>query len=46
MKLTAVAAKQSIKLAYKKWSIKLGSDEHKRSVRNCYCENNEIAKNC
>ena len=29
-----------------KWSLKLRSDEHKRSVRNYDCEKNEIAKLC
>ena len=29
-----------------KWSLKFCSDEYKRSVRNCDCENNEIAKHC
>ena len=27
-------------------SLKLHSDEHKRSVRNCDCGKNEIAKHC
>ena len=27
-------------------SLKLCSDEHKRSVRNCDCDQNEIAKHC
>ena len=29
-----------------KWSLKSLSDEHKRSVRNCDCDKNEIAKHC
>ena len=29
-----------------KRSLKSRSDEHKRSVRNCDCDNNEIAKHC
>ena len=29
-----------------KRSLKLRSDEHKRSVRNCDCDKNEIAKHC
>ena len=29
-----------------KWSLKSRSDEHKRSVRNCGCDKNEIAKHC
>ena len=29
-----------------KRSLKLHSDEHKRSVRNCDCDKNEIAKQC
>ena len=29
-----------------KWSLKSHSDEHKRSVRNCDCDRNEIAKHC
>ena len=28
------------------WSLKLRSDEHKRSVRNCDCKKNENAKHC
>ena len=28
------------------WSSKLRSDEHKRSVRNCDCDTNKIAKHC
>ena len=27
-------------------SLKLRSDEHKRSIRNCNCDKNEIAKHC
>ena len=29
-----------------KRSLKSRSDEHKRSVRNCDCDKNEIAKHC
>ena len=29
-----------------KWSLKSRSDEHKRSIRNCNCDKNEIAKHC
>ena len=29
-----------------KRSLKLHSDEHKRSVRNCDCDKNETAKHC
>ena len=29
-----------------KWSLQLCSDEHKRSVRNCDCNKNKIAKHC
>ena len=29
-----------------KWSLKSHSDEHKRSIRNCDCDKNEIAKQC
>ena len=29
-----------------KRSLKSRSDEHKRSVRNCNCDKNEIAKHC
>ena len=29
-----------------KRSLKSRSDEHKRSVRNCHCDKNEIAKHC
>ena len=35
MKLTVVTAKK-----------KSRSNEHKRSVKNCDCENNEIARHC
>ena len=37
MKLAVVTVKQSLKSQ---------SDEHKRSVRNCDCDKNEIAKPC
>ena len=29
-----------------KRSLKSCSDEHKRSVRNCYCDKNKIGKHC
>ena len=29
-----------------KWSLKARSDERKRSVKNCDCDKNEIAKHC
>ena len=32
--------------SYFKQFSKFRSDEHKRSVRNCYCDKNEIAKHC
>ena len=40
MKLTVVTVKQS------KRSLKLRSDERKRSVRNCDYDKNEIEKHC
>ena len=39
MKLTVIALKQSTK-----WYLKSCPDEHKRSVKNCNFEKNEIAK--
>ena len=45
MKLTVVTVKQSASVNLK-WSSKMHSDEHKRSVRNCNCDKNEIAKHC
>ena len=29
-----------------KWSLKLRSDEHKRSIRSFNCDENKIAKHC
>ena len=37
---------EAVYLGESKRSLKLRSDEHKRSVRNCDCGNNEIAKHC
>ena len=37
---------QALYFGESKQSSKLRSDEHKRSVRNCDCDRNEIAKNC
>ena len=37
---------EAVYLGESKRSLKLRSDEHKRSVRNCDCDNNEIAKHC
>ena len=45
MKLSVVAAKQST-LVNTKWSLKLRSDERKRSVKNGNCEKNGTAKHC
>ena len=39
MKSTVVFGKQYA-------SLKSSSDKHKRSVGNCYCENNKIVKHC
>ena len=36
---------QAVYFGESKQSLKSRSDEHKRSVRNCDCNNNEIAKN-
>ena len=37
---------QLVYLGESKRSSKLRSDEHKRSVRNCNCDKNEIVKHC
>ena len=37
---------QALYFGESKQSSKLRSDEHKRSVRNCDCDRNEIAKHC
>ena len=37
---------QAVYFGESKRSLKLRSDEHKRSVRNCDCNKNEIAKHC
>ena len=37
---------QAVYFGESKRSLKLCSDEHKRSVRNCDCVKNEIAKHC
>ena len=37
---------QAVYFGKSKRSLKLPSDEHKRSVRNCDCDKNEIAKHC
>ena len=37
---------QAVHFGESKRSLKLPSDEHKRSVRNCDCDKNEIAKHC
>ena len=37
---------QAVYFGESKRSLKLSSDEHKRSVRNCDCDENEIAKHC
>ena len=41
MKLTVV-----VYFGKSKRSLKFRSDEHKRAVRNCDCDKNEIAKHC
>ena len=43
MKLTAVTA---VYFGESKPPLKSHSDEHKRSVSNCDCDENEIAKHC
>ena len=40
--MTVVTEKQLLRLK----SLKLHSDEHKRSIRNCDCDKKEIAKHC
>ena len=35
---------QAVYFGESKWSLKSHSDEHKRSIRNCNCDKNEIAK--
>ena len=45
MKLTVVAVKQ-FNIGESKRSLKSRSDEHKKSVRDCDCDQNEIAKHC
>ena len=37
---------QAVYFGESKPSLKSRSDEHKRSVRNCDCDKNEIAKRC
>ena len=37
---------QAVYFGGSKRSLKSRSDEHKRSIRNCHCEKNEIAKHC
>ena len=37
---------QAVYFRESKGSLKSRSDEHKRSVRNCNCDKNEIAKHC
>ena len=37
---------QAVYFGESKWSLKSRSDEHKRSVRNCDLDKNEIAKHC
>ena len=37
---------QAVYFGESKWSLKSRSDEQKRSVRNCNCDKNEIAKHC
>ena len=37
---------QEVYFGESKRSLKSRSDEHKRSVRNCDCDKNEIAKHC
>ena len=45
MKLTVVTVKPSTSVESKR-SLKSRSEEHKRSVRYCDCEKNEIEKHC
>ena len=37
---------EAVYFSESKQSLKSHSDEHKRSVRNCDCDKNEIAKHC
>ena len=37
---------QAVYFGESKQSLKLRSDEHKRCIRNCHCDKNEIAKHC
>ena len=37
---------QAVYFGESKWSLKLRSDEHERSVRICDCDKNETAKHC
>ena len=37
---------KAVYLGESKRSLKLRSYKHKRSVRNCHCDKNEIAKHC
>ena len=37
---------QAVYFSESKRSLKLHSDKHKRSIRNCDCDKNEIAKHC
>ena len=37
---------QAVYFGESKWTLKSRWDEHKRSVRNCDCDKNEIAKHC
>ena len=37
---------QAVYFGESKWSLKLHSDEHKRSTRNCDCDKIEIARHC
>ena len=49
MKLTVVTTlteKTAVYFGESKQSLKLRSNEHKKSVRNCNFEKNEMAKHC
>ena len=37
---------EAVHFGESKRSLKLRSEEHQRSVRNCDCDNNEIVKHC
>ena len=37
---------QAVYFSESKWSLKSRSDGHKRSIKNCDCDSNEIAKHC